>query len=247
MSSTPWGYIGKKSILIFLPYPLRMTVLYHSLPAPPEGDVLRPGTRNVAMVEADDGTLTAHAVEYAPDNVPYLYAADNLQLSATYALPKGIRLGNMHGHGGAEILFIDQESVIGDPDLTGRVYQFESDHFHQLHIDGKPSDQWVSDKGIDTQSADYLPIQSLNDIMRTGVQIYQLGENEKYTANDLYEDMVSSNMDESFLNKVKALQEEGKLRWVNEERGIHPVSCLEKPLSLGCPAATINASPKREI
>lgn len=233
MSSTPWGYgegyLPANGILSILPYSVQMTALYHSLPTPPDGDILRPGTRNVAMVEAADGSVTAHATAYAENNIPYLYAADNLQLSATYTLPKGIRLGNMHGHGGTEILFVDQESVIGDPDFSGGIYSFQSDDFHQLHLNGQPSDQWVSNNGVRIQDAHFQPIRSLNDIMRTGVQIYQIGEDSDYTANDLYEDMVSENAGDSLLNKIKILQESGKLRWMNDERGIHPVSCLEEP------------------
>lgn len=228
MSSTPWGYIAGRGILMPLPYSVGMVTLYHSLSTPPDGDVLRPGTRNVALIEAADGRVTAHATQYADDNAPYLYAADNLQLSATYTLPKGVRLGNMHGGGGTEILFVDQESVIGDPDLSGGIYSFQSDDFHQLHFDGQPSDQWVSDKGIQIQSVHFQPIRSLNDIMRTGVQIYQLGDHENYTADDLYKDMTAQNADEVFLSKIKILQESGKLRWMNEERGIHPVPCHEE-------------------
>jgi hypothetical protein len=93
--------------------------LYHTSPVALEAAELTPRTRNIRLTEGEDGTAIARFTDYADANPPFVYATDNQSLSLTYAVPKGIRLGNMHGLGGAEILFLDQEAKIGDPTLEG--------------------------------------------------------------------------------------------------------------------------------
>ena len=205
--------------------------LYHASPVPIEGGVLNPTTKNIQLAQTAEGAQIATFTEYNDQNTPYIFATDNPQLSMTYTVPKGLRLGNMHGCGGAEILFMDQESLIGDPDLQGGIYSLESESFRQIHVDGEgPIDQWVSADSFDLKNAEYVPVKSLNDIMRAGVQIYQVSDN--YSANEFYEEWrkIGNDPDGSQnMDFIKNSVQSGKLRWMNEERGINPVNCLEVP------------------
>jgi hypothetical protein len=205
--------------------------LYHASPVPIEGGTLTPATKNIQLAQTADGTEIAKFTEYDDKNIPYVFATDNPQLSMTYTVPKGLRLGNMHGRGGAEILFMDQESLIGDPDLQGGMYSLVSENFKQIHVDGEgPIDQWVSADSFDLKNAEYVPVKSLNDIMRAGVQIYQVSDS--YSAAEFYEEWrkIGNDPDGSQnMDFVKNSVQSGKLRWMNEERGINPVNCLDVP------------------
>lgn len=204
---------------------------YHASPAPVEGDALNPGTRNIAVVRQADDTCVAQFTEYDDKNAPYLFATDNPQLSMTYTVPKGVRLGNMHGHGGAEILFLDQETVIGDPDLKGGMYSFESDDFARIHKGQEATDQWVSASPVNLKQAEFTPVSSFNDIMRTGVQIYQLADSEDtYAFMQQWDEIDEKDPSgDSMLTHVQDMVRAGRMRWINEERGINPVNCLEVP------------------
>lgn len=199
--------------------------LYHSTPYPKNGDVLTPATRNVSIRDTGQGKI-AEQIEYADENTPYVYAADNQGLSITYAVTKGVRLGNMTSPAGAEILFVDQESIIGDPELKGGIYAFESGNFFQIHQRGQPTSQWVSAEAVDLRQAEYTPVRSLNDIMKNGVQIYQIADDSGYDAAKLYQDMTEVKDDASLAALIGDLAQAGKLRWMNQERGINPVNCL---------------------
>ena len=208
---------------------------YHSTPVPLTGVSLNPTTRNIVPATDGLGKDIALFTEYADQNDPYLFATDNLQLSLTYAVPKGVRLANLHGYGGTEILLLDQESRIGDPDLEGGVYSFESGNFRQIHVDGKGIDQWVSPDPVFLMNAEYTPVRSLNDIMKQGVQIYQVADDVDYDAAAFYRDIreIKDDPDDlKLLSLLKDLTLSGKLRWMNAERGINPVECLEKPAAL---------------
>ena len=208
-----------------------MTKLYHASPYPVVEDILRPATRNIEFAQSAGGKEIAAFTDYGDTNTPYLFAADNLQLSMTYTIPKGTRLGNMHGHGGSEILFLDQESLIGDPDLKGGVYNFESESFRQIHVRGTPIDQWVSPESINLKQAEFIPVRSLNDVMKSGVQIFQVADRQDYNAYEFAKawDEIDANdpSGSSMLKHVQELVQSGKLRWMNEERGINAVNCLE--------------------
>ena len=219
-----------------------MVKLYHSTPYPAEDfRVINPGTRNVEINETPDGPVV-HAVPYDENNTPYVYAADNAQLSITYAVHKGVRIGNLSLSGG-EILFVDKESIIGDPKLEGGLFSFESDRFMQLRINGGMSAQWVSPYPVDLTKADFLRIRSLNDIMKAGVQVYQIADNPDCSAYQHYLDMGEAENDAALKTFLNSRIQSGALRWLNEERGIAPVNLLTdeaapkmsgaKPLTLG--------------
>ncbi|WP_435641981.1 hypothetical protein [Micavibrio aeruginosavorus] len=207
--------------------------LYHSSPVTLEAAELTPRTRNIRLAEREDGTAIARFTDYADTNPPFVYATDNPSLSLTYAVPKGVRLGNMHGLGGAEILFLDQESKIGDPTLEGGIYSFDSDDFVQIHRDdGQATDQWVSGHAVNLERATFQRVESLNDLMRAGVQVYQVADH--YSTDDFYTDVFEIANDPDGAKEramLDRLVEEGKVRWLNEERMIRPENCLKTETS----------------
>lgn len=199
-----------------------MVLLYHASPYPVSGDVLTPGTRNI-VVNGD----TARQVAYDDHAAPYLYAAGDRAEAATYAIPKGTRFGNMQGmNGRAQILFVDQELIIGDPVLQGGVHGFHSDDFiPMVNADGQPNGQWVSAKPCDLRDSSYTPIRSINDIMREGVQVYQVADAPLYDVDSFYRDIFGGTDPHAALDDaVRA----GRVRWLNEERGINPVYDLAR-------------------
>lgn len=205
--------------------------LYHSSPVALDVVELTPRTRNIRLSEGNDGTPVAHFTEYADTNPPFVYATDNQSLSLTYAIPKGVRLGNMHGHGGAEIVFLDRESKIGDPDLRGGIYSFHSENFVQVHNNaGQPTGQWVSALPVNLQQADFRRIETLNDLMREGVQVYQIADH--YDIDAFYTEIFESGRSgDETLGILDRLVDEGKMRWVNEERMIRADNCLRTTCS----------------
>lgn len=214
-----------------------MKKFYHASPLPVEGEHLMPGTRNIEIMQADSGK-TAAVVEYNDQNAPYLYATDNPQLSMTYTVPKGVRMGNMHGHGGTEVLFLGPEEAIGDPDLRGGMYSFESSDFVQIYNGQNATDQWVSNNPVSLKQAEFTPVRSFNDIMRRGVQIYQLADGEDAYAFTQEWDRISAAdpSGNAMLKHVQDMVQAGRMRWMNEERGIHPVNALEQNRDSSKPA-----------
>lgn len=202
--------------------------LYHSNPYPLVGDTLNPTTKNISLVVDAEGNGRAVFKEYDESGAPYIFATDNKQLSMTYTVPKGVRIGNIHGYRGTEILFLDKEGVIGDPELKGGMYSFESDQFLQAHRGEVPSDQWVSSSPLLLAQAEFTPVQSFNDVMKSGVQIYQIGDREDYDVEGFMQDWDNIRDDADFLRHIQELTQTGKLRWMNEERGINPINGLQE-------------------
>ncbi|MBU0800193.1 MAG: hypothetical protein KKA05_04235 [Alphaproteobacteria bacterium] len=203
-----------------------MVTLYHASPYPIEGQSLNPATRNVALEHDASGTIIARAVPYDDAGAPYIYAADKEQFAMTYTVSKGVRFGNWpSANGRCEIMFVDQESRIGDPQLTGGIYSFESNDFIAMHNEDGPNGQWVSAQVLDLHAqAQYTPVRSFNDIMRTGVQIYQVADDPAYNANQFYEDVMHADGDA--YEVLRSALAAGKIRWMNQERGINPVDDL---------------------
>ncbi|VVN79587.1 hypothetical protein PS691_00986 [Pseudomonas fluorescens] len=173
-----------------------------------------------------DQCVVANITNYSDQNTPYLYATPNPLLAMTYTMPKGVRTANCHGLFGTELLFIDKESIIGDPELLGGMYSFNSHQFLQAHLDGVPTDQWVSSEHVDISKAEFIRVQSINDIMRSGVQVFQISDDYDAYAFSLDEPADSS--ESSMIHHYAQLVETGKLRWLNEERCINRKPCLSK-------------------
>jgi hypothetical protein len=198
-------------------------ILYHASPVMIAQNKLTPQTRNVTM--SQDGK-SALLTQYDEHNKPYVFATDDLPFAAAYALPKGVRLGNYRGHDQTNILLLEKESVIGDPDLKGGVYSFDSkDFIPVLTQDGQPTNQWVTASPIHLQNEDFLILPDLNAVMKNRVQVYQIADD--YSIDNFDKEMKWADND-AFLQKLKDLTEQGKLRWLNKERGINPHDCLTK-------------------
>ena len=192
-----------------------MVQLYHSSPYPLPSDVLEP--------------LTAHR-EINGVMQPLVFASDSRQESLTYTVPKGVRDMNMAVPGtGAQILFLSPETEIGEPELQGGIYSFESDGFAQAILDGELSTQWVSSEAVPLADATYTRISSINDIMAGGVQILQLGGRDDFGHEQF--DAVKKLRDPHFLQKVEELVQGGQLRWLNQERGINAQSPFPSRIS----------------
>lgn len=183
-----------------------MVQLYHSSPSPLPSDVLEP--------------RTAHR-EINGVKQPLVFASDSMMESLTYTVPKGVRDMNVVvPDTGAQILFLSPESEIGEPELQGGIYSFESDNFAQAILDGEPSTQWVSSEAVSLADATYTRISSINDIMAGGVQILQLGGRDDFGHEEF--EAVKKLRDPEFFHKVEELVQGGQLRWLNQERGINP-------------------------
>jgi hypothetical protein len=195
--------------------------LYHATPAELAEECLTPRTKNVLM---EENGLAARLTDYSEDNIPYVFASPDKAFSATYAVPKGIRLGNYRGHGGTNLLLVDKESAIGDPDFHGGLYVFPDTGFIPLHDrEGRPTEQMVSPHPVDLKSAGFVPLKNFNDLMRESVQVYQIADH--YGPDDFHGETRGLGENE-FLKKIRSLCEEGKLRWLNEERSLNPVESL---------------------
>ncbi len=182
-----------------------MVKLFHASPVPLSTDILEP--RTSMKVNGKEGA--------------YLFAASDKQHALTYTITKGIRLMNAHvDETGRQILVIDAEKKIGDPVLNGEIYNFESDNFEQAVFGGKLSNQWVSTQNLNLEQTDKRQITSLNDIMKEGVQIFQIGDSPNFTAATLHNACFDSQTDIYDL-----LQEQlslGNVKWMNQERSINP-------------------------
>lgn len=201
-----------------------MVRLYHSSPYPLQSGTLEP--------------RTAHR-EINGVKQPLVFASDNMQESLTYTVPKGVRQMNIVTETGAQVLFLDRETVIGEPDLHGGIYSFDSADFSQVIIDGAPSTQWVSTETFSLKDATYTKITSVNDIMAAGVQILQIGEKADFGTLDF--DEVTKLKDSRFLNRIEELVQGGQIRWLNQERGIN----AQNPFLTHAPAAPANAAQPR--
>lgn len=196
------------------------------------GNLLIPVTRNIA-INGD----SARQVAYDDNATPYLYAADNRALAATYAVPKGVRLGNMaSANKRVELLFVDQESMIGDPDLKGGIYSFDSiDFIPVVDEHGNKNGQWISEKACDLGNGTYTPLRSFNDLMREGIQIYQIADRPVYDVDSFYNDILHT---QDLYAALDSAVLAGRVRWLNEERGINPID----DLVLDVPKAPIPAA-----
>ena len=136
--------------------------LYHATPGRLAEECLTPRTKNVLMEENGLARLT----DYSEDNTPYVFASPDSAFSATYAVPKGIRLGNYRGHGDTHLLLVDKESAIGDPDFDGGLYIFPDTGFVPLHDrEGRPTEQMVSPHPVNLKNAGFIPLKNFNDLM----------------------------------------------------------------------------------
>jgi len=182
------------------------------------------------MQDSAEGQV-ARQVPYDDASVPYLYASDSKELSLTYAVTKGVRLGNMSGgKAGIEILFVEREGIIGDPELEGRLYSFDSDRFTQVINDDGPTNQWVSAEPLNLRQAEYLPVRSLNDLMKAGIQVYQIADHADYDSYEFYKDWTKQTDEAGCRDSIQQLLQSGKMRWLNQERSIHPVDYLNEEI-----------------
>jgi hypothetical protein len=99
--------------------------------------------------------------------------------------------------------------------LTTRPNQFE-----RVVHDNIPTNQWVTTQPVDLRDAKYEEVKSLNDLMKHGVQIYQLSDD--YDAWTWHENNKTLKTEKEFLDDLRASIETGKIRWMNQERDISP-------------------------
>lgn len=195
--------------------------LYHAIATAPVGNCIHPRTKNIVV--GNDGQF-AYLTDYSDDNIPYLFAADDSGFALTYTLPKGIRLANYQGHHGTNILLVNQENLIGDPKLVGGLYILNAENFIPvLTKEGAQTGQWVRPDPVYLIDTAFIPIPDINHIMSHGVQTLQIADS--YNANDFFDETHGGNHDQ-FLAKMEQLRITGKLRWLNEERDIHPINGL---------------------
>lgn len=183
-----------------------MTKLYHASPNPITGNVLEP--RSSRTINGKHGS--------------YLFAADDKAFALTYTVTKGIRLFNATiDETGSQILIVDAEELIGDPTLKGVIYSFDSDNFEQAIFNGVPSNQWVSEDSFDLTKIPHQKIDSLNDLMRENIQIFQLSNSSNLTAETLSESILYQTCNSNFYNFLQEQLAQSILRWMNSERGIN--------------------------
>ncbi len=185
-----------------------MVKLYHATPTPFQGTTLEPRTSH-RIINGKQG--------------PFAFAASDEGHALTYTVPKGVRLMNAHiAQTGAQILVIDRESDIEDPDLTGGIYEFESNDFEQAIFDGKPSNQWITTQPVNLEMATYTPISSLNKLMKAKIQLYQIGENNALTKEAFMEAVFDENVDT--YQFIQDQLENENMRWMNQEQEINPTN-----------------------
>lgn len=185
---------------------------YHSSDRPLEAFQADPFLRPSAQRQPINGREDA-----------YIFASDDELHSLTYTVTKGVRLMNGHvDETGAQFLVLDREAVIGDPALQGGIFTIKSDAFEQAVIKGVPSNQWVTTTPVDLRPATHRPVTSLNDLMAKGIQLYQLSDH--YTVDEWTADSRACADDQSLYALIAERVEQGRMRWMNEERGIKPVN-----------------------
>lgn len=181
---------------------------------------LRPGTHRQAINGREDS---------------FVFVSDDEQHSLTYAVTKGVRLMNGHvDETGAQFLMLDREAVIGDPLLKGGIFSLQSDVFEQVIFNEIPSNQWVTTTPVDLSGADYRRITSFNDLMAKNIQLYQLADH--YMVDDWHKESSDCSGDQAIYDLICARIDEGKIRWMNEERGINPTHPFPENESLETPA-----------
>jgi hypothetical protein len=88
----------------------------------------------------------------------------------------------------------------------------------------------VSAQPVNLHQADFRRIETLNDLMREGVQVYQLADH--YDIDEFYAEIFEGGRsEEATLGALDRLVADGKVRWVNDERMIRPENCLRSSCS----------------
>jgi len=197
--------------------------LYHATPQKLDDEYLTPRTKNVQL---DADGQSARLTDYNDENTPYVFAATDSGFAATYAVPRGTRLGNYRGLGDTNLLFVEKESIIGDANFHGGLYIFPDTGFVPLfNKEADPTEQMVSPQSVDLTKARFEPIANLNDLMGKSVQVYQIAD--QYSSERFHADTEGLGADKAaFLKKLHSLMEEGNVRWLNKERGLNPVQSL---------------------
>lgn len=208
---------------------------------------MMPTTRNVSLAETADGTSVAEICAYGDQNIPYVFASSDAMFAMTYAVPRGVRLGNYRGCNRTQIVLVDKESLIGAPAFDGGMFSFQTTGFIQVHEDGRPLEQWVSDKPVDLTTAAFTPVGTFEDLMHAGVQVFQIAERESIGAERLFNDWTrisKSVPDESaWLHHVAELLSAGHLRWLNQEGQISEQPCLPHQSDCKDAASRLSVTP----
>jgi hypothetical protein len=210
--------------------PTTQRILYHAIPHAPEGNAIRTSLNwgmNILPPEREK-------LGIRPDeHPPLLFAATQLGKALAYAIEKGqgrlccLTINSI----GTEILIAgDRKNFMSRP-RHATIYSFSDKGFVNLP---NAQHQSVSKNPLPfSETAIACKINSIEDIMRAGLQIFTFKEG----AAAIYEDkdaikIRDAKSPQETLEILTALIACGKVVWENNARNIHPNAALAKQLGI---------------
>lgn len=185
--------------------------LYHTIPREFEGDTLKPLT----FVESARGAPEGH----------YIFATDNVQLSACYAIPNGHKHFSNTQEDDSVVLLIQHDTMQMDEALNATMYSVPDDVFSKLP---STSNQYICGSELRRgEIAQQREIKSFDDMMQLGVQIF-VPDKQAKTPEDWAELSVQDG--EGPTDTLKRLYSAGQVTWLNEARDINPNPTLKAQL-----------------